>query len=542
MTVTADEIKGMKPEEIAELFNGMNTNLERLTKQVEFLTEALVTERNGRFGRSTEKNLVAAEENGQQSFFNEAEASCDKAAAEVTIEEVVPSYRRKRPAGKKEQDLSQFPRKELPVHKIEEEKLKELFPEGYSTLPKETYERLVYQPAEYYVEVHTVEVYKSKKVPGKIVRAPYPKSLLKGSVVTPSLAAAVINGKYTNAMPLYRMEQEFSRNDIHISRQTMANWIIRLAEDYLSVFCDRMKEHLLEAPVLQADETTVKVNKDGRKAGTHSYMWVYRTATTYPEKTVVLYDYQKTRGETHPEEFLKDYEGVLLTDGYQAYHTLEKKAEKIQVAGCWAHARRKFADAIKAAGKNKSGTVAEEALRRIQQIYNADKQLAGLPFDEVVSRRRIEVAPHVDSFFEWIRTKKNDVTPKSNTGKGITYCLNQEMYLRVFLEHGDVPIDNNAAERAIRPFTTGRKNWVMIDTVNGANASATMYSLVETAKANDLKIYDYICYLLTQLPSFMDGPLSNLDDLMPWSDKIPDDCRKPKPTPQTNSETSEEAT
>ena len=529
MTLTAEEIKAMDADKIADCFAKQNEELQHLKEQVELLTEALVAEKNNRFGRATEKNLTDAEENGQISF-NEAEATADVSAAEPDVEQMVAGYKRKKHAGKREEDLRNLEHVEPVEHTIPEEDLRKEFPEGWDERTTETYEVLIYEPARYCVQEHIVHVYEGKD--GRFLRAPHPKRLLRASVVTPSLAAAVINCKYTNGLPLYRMEQELQRRDISISRQTMANWVIRLSQEYLSYICARMWQHLKQCPVIQADETTVKVTKDGRDTGSTSYMWACRTGIAYPEKTAVLFDYQKTRSAEHPEEKLGGYRGILVTDGYEAYHKLDKENENIRVAGCWAHARRRFAEAVKAAGKNAKNTLAEAALKKIQKIYNADAKLADLPLEKRLEQRKIKVAPLVDDYFAWVKKNIGRVLPNSKTGKGFSYALDEEKYLRVFLERGDVPLDNNATERAIRPFTIGRKNWVMIDTVNGAEASAVMYSIVESAKANNLKIYEYVSYLLTQLPELLtdemklNGDLEALDDLMPWSEKIPDSCRK----------------
>jgi len=291
-----------------------------------------------------------------------------------------------------------------------------------------------------------------------------------------------------------------------------------------------MKDELLKALVIQADETPVLVNKDGRRAGSQSYMWVYRTGNYYTQSPVILYDYQKTRNANHPREFLEGYEGVCVTDGYQVYHTLEKEREDLTIAGCWSHARRHFADVVKSIGKDKAkGTLAYQALKQIGAIYKIEEDLVNLAPEERLDRRQLSVKPLVEAFFLWINDNRNKVMPKSATGKGFSYCLNQERYLRVFLSNGLVPCDNNAAERAIRGFCIGKKNWRMIDTINGAESSAIIYSVAETAKANNLKPYLYFEHLLTEIPKHMDDTDQEfLENLLPWSDKLPDEIRKKK--------------
>jgi Transposase IS66 family. len=298
----------------------------------------------------------------------------------------------------------------------------------------------------------------------------------------------------------------------------------------LSLLYDYLHKELYKWPVIHADETPVLVNKDGRSAGSKSYMWVYRTGEMCNTPPIILYEYQKTRNTSHPREFLKDYKGTCVTDGYQVYHTLEKEREDLKIAGCWSHARRRFADVIKALGNDKAkDTLAWQALKQIGAIYRIEEELATLTPKERMKRRQLSVKPLVEAFFAWIRENQNKVPPKSETGKGFTYCLNQEQYLKIFLEDGMVPADNNAAEQAIRGFCIGKVNWHMIDTINGAKASAVIYSIAETAKANNLKPYNYFEYLLTEIPKHQEETsLDFLAELLPWSESLPQECRKPK--------------
>ena len=309
----------------------------------------------------------------------------------------------------------------------------------------------------------------------------------------------------------------------------MANWTIQCADRYLAVLYDYLHEKLYGYHVLQADETPVLVNKDGRPAGSKSYMWVYRTGRMYTECQIVLYEYQKRRNASHPREFLKDFSGVCVTDGYQVYHTIEGEREDLRIAGCWSHARRRFDEAVKALPKQKQkDSRAYLALTMIQAIYREEKQLKDLPAEERKTRRQLSVKPLVEAYFTWVRETLPKVPQKSKTWEGFSYSLNQEKYLKVFLDDGEVPMDNNAAEQSIRGFCIGKKNWVMIDTIAGAKSSAIIYSIAETAKANNLKPYDYFEYLLTEIPKHLDDTdRSFLDDLLPWSPSLPENCRKP---------------
>lgn len=374
---------------------------------------------------------------------------------------------------------------------------------------------------------HHVAVYAGKNNQ-TIVKAERPPDLLRNSVVTPSLEVAIMNSKYVNAIPLYRLEQEFARNAVHLPGRTyprghaVANWTILCVECYLSLLWDRMHREMCICPVIQADETPVLVNKDGRKAGSKSYMWFYRTGKLYDSPLIVLYEYQKTRNTSHPWEFLKGYRGTCVTDGYQVYHILENECKDLEIA------RRCFADVVKSLGKEKAkDTLAYQALEQIGAIFKLESAFGGLSPEERVIRRQSSIRPRVEACFEWIRANQNKVPPKSETGKGFAFCLNQEKYLKVFLSNGRVPADNNAAEQAIRGFCIGKCNWHLIDTIHGAQASTIIYSIAETAKANNLKPYYYFEHMLTEIPKHLDDIGKDfLESLLPWSSELPAECRK----------------
>lgn len=498
-----------------------------LNKKIDLLIEQVALGNQRLYGRSSEKLPI---EGQMELCFNEAEVTIDNAdeVIEPLFEEVYIS-KRKKAKGKRDADLKDLPVRVI-YHEMDIEQLRAKFGDKWRRLPDEVYKRLAFHPATFEVEEHHVAVYCGSDNQ-TIVRAPRDKSLLRNSVVTPSLQAAIYNSKYVNALPLYRLEQEFKRHDVNISRQNMASWTIQCSERYLSLLYDRMHKELLNCPVIQADETPVEVTKDGRTAGSKSFMWVYRTGKLYNEKPIVLYEYQQTRKIEHPKNFLRDYSGVLVTDGYQVYHSLERDRDNLIVAGCWSHARRRFAEIVKTQGVEQSkGTLAYEALRQIAAIYKLDNSLDKLGFEDRKNQRRLIVKPLVEAYFAWVKAHIYETPEKSETSKGLAYCINQEKYLKVFLDHGDIPLDNNATESAIRGFCIGKKNWRLIDTIHGAKASAIAYSIAETAKANNLKPYFYFKHLLTEISKHEDeSDLSFLDDLLPWSKNLPEICLK-KPT------------
>ena len=528
---TKEQLNAMDKEALVQLLYNTQQLLETLVKQNQELTETIALMNQRQFGRKSEKNLVTKD---QITIFdmgvNEAEVT---ASGQIPMEPsmetvVVQEHKRTKKKGKREEDLSRYP-VTVVRHDLDDEELREKFPEGYTALPDEVYKKLEVKPATFIVKEHHIAVYKGKN--GKIVKGEHPKEMLSNSIASPSLVAFIMNAKYTNAIPLYRIAQDFEQSDMILGRATMANWVIRCSERYLSLVYDKLREHLCKQSVIQADETTCQVTKDGREGVNKSYMFVYRTSELSGEKPVILYQYGKTRSKSNIQKFLQGFSGTLVSDAFSGYKSLDKNDENIRSAFCWAHARRDYADALKALkgdAKELAGeTVAHKALVQIAAIYKAEEALKNVSAEERKTRRQKEVAPLVEAYFAWVHEQDPATILSEKTKDGLKYSLNQENYLKVFLEDGEVPIDNSATERAIRPFTIGRANWHIIDTIHGAQASAVIYSLVETAKANRLKVYEYLKHLLTEIPKHMDNTsLDFLEDLLPWSKNLPEECRK----------------
>ena len=533
---TEEQLNSVDKSFLIQLLLQQQEQLEAITKELhasnekmQLLMEQVILGKQNRFGRSSEKmedtsQICFREVDGTIVFFNEAEVVCDLNAAEPEdLERKAPKQPKRK--GKKEVDLSGLSFRRIDHYLSEEELEAEFGVKGWKQLPDAISRKYHFVPAKVEVEEHHIGVYASK-TDEHMVKADHPKALLHGSLVSPSLGAAIINGKYVNAVPLYRLEQEFQRYGLQITRQNMANWCIRVAEEYLSILYNHLHKELYFYHVIQADETPVLVNHDGRKAGSKSWMWVYRSGHLYQKRQIVLYEYQQTRNASHPREFLKGYDGICVTDGYQVYHTLEKELEELTIAGCWVHCRRRFDEALKLIPKSyQKESHAFLLMKQIQAIYREEGKLNDLSSDERLKQRQAVIKPLVDAFFAYLKTI--NVSKKDKFGDAVGYALNQEKYLRVFLTDGDVPIDNNASERAIRGFCIGKKNWQMIDTIHGAKSSAIIYSIVETAKANNLKPFDYVQHLLEEIPKHMnDKDCSFLEDLLPWSEKLPAEIRK----------------
>ena len=470
---TEEQLNKLDKELLVQLFLGLQEQVGALTLQTQELNdkmqrmmEQIVLSNRKQFGRSSEKmedtaQICFMEVDGNIVFFNEAEAVCDLEAAEPDDLELKPARKKKQP-GKKAADLSNLKVNRIDHYLSQEELEAEFGVDGWKQLPDSISRRYRFIPATVEVDEHHIGVYSSKR-DEHMVKAPCPKPLLHGSLVSPTLAGAIINGKYVNAVPLYRLEKEFERYGLAITRQNMANWMIRLADEYLFLLYDYFHRLLYEYHVIQADETPVLVNKDGRPAGSKSYMWVYRSGFLYPERQIILYEYQRTRNAFHPRTFLKDYEGICVTDGYQVYHTVEKELEDITIAGCWVHCRRRFEEAQTVVAKeHRKKAESYLLMKQIQAIYREEGKLSDLSPEERLKQRQLVVKPLVDAFFAYLR--QNEAAVKNGGSaklkEAFIYALNQEKYLRVFLADGEVPMDNNASERAIRGFCIG-KNYVL---------------------------------------------------------------------------------
>ena len=536
---TLEELNDCSREELVTIILTMQGQLDTLNENIEKLIEQVRIADQHRFGRSTETMKSI---DGQLSFFDEADILYDADADEPGEDEVIPAKpRKKKTKGQRDIDLKAFPEEIIPTHAVSEEALDAFYGRGnWKRMPDETYKRLRHEPESWTVEVHTVEVYVGTGGyhQDEFLRGDRPKDIFPNSIVTPSLLASILNVKYVNSSPLYRIEQEFLRNGVNISRQTMANWIINSSNRYFAALVERMKQELLKLPVTQSDETPTQVIHDDRHPGSKSYMWVHRSGEFFKDRPIVIYEYQKGRDHELPLTFYRNYKGILVTDGLKQYHLIDDKLPDLVNANCWAHARRDYADSIKAADKSDPNVVkqsiAYQALSRISLIYELEGTLKDLSADKRLKERKNTIRPLVEEYFTWVKKQLegNAVPPKSKTADGLRYSVNQEKYLKVFLTDGRVPIDNSASERAIRTFCIGKKNWMFHDSVKGAQASAVIYSISETAKLNNLRPYYYFKHLLTELPKLCDEEgnidTAKLGHLLPWATELPEECRKPR--------------
>jgi transposase len=352
-----------------------------------------------------------------------------------------------------------------------------------------------------------------------IQTAPLPGQPIPKSMASPGLLAHIAVSKYQDALPLYRQEQILQRIGVTIPRSTLANWMIR-AGQLIQPIINLLRDCLLEYDVVQRDETTVQVLKEpGKTAQSKSYLWLQRGGP--PDAPVILFDYDPTRRQTVPKELLEGFAGYLQVDGYSGYNGVVAEGGLVQL-GCMAHARRKFSDAIKGQGKNKRAGKAHQGLAWIQKLYRIEKQARTqqlAPADRKAYRQKHAV-PILDKLRTWLDTSLPNMPPGTLTGKALNYLHNEWPKLIRYLEDGRLEIDNNLAENAIRPFVIGRKNFLFSDSVHGVKASANLYSLIESAKANGLEPYQYLRQVFTALPQA--ESVEDIENLLPWSlKKIP---------------------
>lgn len=511
-----DAIIKKQQEEIA-LLKQQN---EELTAKVNWLMEQFNLSRSRQFGKSSEQTPPE-----QLNIFNEAEAEAKPDAPEPSIEEI--TYKRKKRKGQREELLSDLPVEVIEYKLPEEEQICPCCNGRLHEMSKEIRRELEYIPAELKVIEHISYIYSCRScekndIKTPIIKVASPKPAIPGSYASASLISHIMTEKYLKGLPLDRQQKDWDRNGYAISKQTMSNWLIASSDRWLDAVYERMHEYLLKRDILHVDESTLQVLKEpGRNADVKSYMWLYRTGRDGPY--IVLYDYQTTRAGKHPRKFLETFKGYLHSDGYDGYNNMPG----IIRVGCWSHARRMYTDTIKAMPKIKKDgpTVAEEGLAFCNKLFSIEKELHDVSTEKRYEERLKRSKPVLDDFQAWLKYQTPRVLPKSALGKAITYCRNQWKYLEGFLLDGRLELDNNRAERSIKSFVIGRKGWLFSNTPKGAKASATMYSIVETAKENNLNPYRYIKYLLEKLPNIDIADEKVLDEMLPWSVSLPEICR-----------------
>ena len=501
-----------------EKLQAQSKRVSELESRVDVLMEALRLARHKQFGASSEKSEETLME--QLSFlFNEAEVFSAAEKEETENVTVVATHKRHK---KHEYTLDNIPEgietKQV-EHRLEGADL--ICPQCGDTMTEignEVVRTLEIVPAQMVVREDVYYTYacqncNKEDIETPVVKAPREKNIIPGSFATPEAIAHIMTQKFVMGSPLYRQEQEIKRKGIHLSRQTMSNWILKATEDYLAPVYEQLHRELLTRDVLHADETTLQVlHEPGKNPQSDSYMWLYRTSGD-TDKPIVLYEYQPGRGAKHPKEFLAGYKGYLHTDGYAGYHDL---GEDITVVGCWAHARRKFDEAVKSLPKGKAkGSSASQGLAYCNLLFEIEQGLSEETAQKRYEQRLEQAKPVLDAIFAWANTRT--AAPKSALGKAFTYLKEQWPYLTNYLKDGRLEISNNRAERSIKPFVIDRKNFLFANTPKGATGSAIMFSLIQTAMENGLDPYKYLTWLLKQAKNadLTDG--QTIRTLLPWN-------------------------
>lgn len=501
-----------------------------LEQQVQWLMEQMKLLKRKQFGSSSEK---ASDEVMEQLnlLFDEAEAYV---YTEQKAETTVKAHTRRKNSGSVQDIIS----KDIPVEEIihelpEDQRMCPQCGEEMVVIGTEIHESLKIKPAEAILQRDIYYTYACKNcekndISTPVVKTPKEPTIIPGSFASPEAAAYIATQKFVMGSPLYRQEQEWNRKGLMLSRQTMSNWLLRCAKDWLKPVYDALKAHLVQHDLLHADETELQVlHEDGKKAQTKSYMWLYRTSgdAAHP---VVLYEYQPSRSGDNPKEFLKDFHGYLQTDGYSGYNAVEN----VTHVGCFAHARRKFEETVKAQPKGKRSPTAEQGVAYCSKLFNLEKEYAEqqLSFEERKQQRLERSKPVLDAMLAWANTR--NAAPKSKLGVALTYLKNQWESLSNFLLDGRIELSNNRAERSIKPFVMARKNFLFANTPLGAQSSAIIFSLIETAKENRLDPYRYLTFVLTEAPK-----LSIQDP--DWAAKLtpefaPDTCKANRRSDEQN--------
>jgi transposase len=474
------------------------------------------------FGRSSEKTPLEERNPDQAWLFNEIEALAQFSPdAPETI--TIPAHDRVRRGRKKL--AADIPRVEV-VHDLSE--AEKVCPADGTTLERigeETCEQLEVIPAQIRVLKHIRPKYACPCCHSLVRIAPMPPTLFPKSILTPSLAAQITTAKFVDGIPLYRQEPQFERMGIPLGRGTMALWMIRIGGTFIVPLINLLNELLLAESVIHCDETRLQVLKSDKAPTADHWMWV--RAAGPPGRRIVLFDYDPSRGGAVPLRLLEGYHGILVTDGYGAYDGVAE-ALGLTHAGCMAHCRRYFDEAKKVGSEAGHAKMALEFIARLSMIERPlwERDYPFIPAQRVEVRQQ-RSAPIMADFHTWLEALAPKVLPESRIGKAVYYALGQWQKLCVFLTHGEAPMTNNRVENAIRPFALGRKGWLFADTVKGATASANLYSLVETAKANGVEPHAYLTHLFTEIPNAKS--VEDFEALLPWNAKELRPSARPSP-------------
>ena len=533
-TKTVD-LASMSREELENYAMEKSLESEALAAKVRHYEEIIRIANSRKYKGSSEKTHPGQIDLG---LFNEAELIAEEGQAEESAIKQIAPRKRTKAKGKKTAWIDTLPAEVIDYTLTEEEQACPACGGPLHDMSKDVHCEIGIIPAQAKVTKHVTHIYacrncekNAESVP--IIKAAAPPALIKGSSASASAVAFIIHGKYVMASPLYRLEHDLKRLGISLSRQTMSNWLIRVSQDYLRPLYDFLHELLTARDIAQMDETTLEVIKEaGRAACQTSYMWLYRTGE-FDEEPIILFDYEQSRSGNCATAFMEGFSGYFICDGYTGYNKLTKDEDgkplpRIRV-GCWFHSRRLYDKALRGLNKveTKAITYSEKGLEYCNKLFMLERKWKDLAPDKRLEKRKEIALPVVNEYFEWVKKTASFAIHGSLLSKALEYSISQEEYLRNYLLDGRLPISNNASERSIRSFVIGRVNWMFAFSPNGADASAVIYSIVETAKANNLDPRAYIEHILTKMPGMDLSDKAALRTLLPWSGSIPDNAKSP---------------
>ncbi len=452
--------------------------------QIAMLQEQIKLHLQRRFAASSEKVSV-----DQLGLFNEAESLA--AEDEETVSDISVTVKAHQRTRKPRIGIpDNYPREEIVYDLPENEKTCPHDGHELKVIGSDDHEQLDIIPAQVKVLRHKRLKYACPCCDQHIVTAKKPKQAIEKSIASAGLLAYIATQKYCDALPLYRQSEIFKRAGIALDRTNLANWMVRVGE-LVQPLIQALTEHLQRQALLHLDETTLQVlDEPGKPTQSKSYLWLM---ASFSERSALVFHYSPTRSQSVPEMLLSASTQAIMVDGYEGYQSA-CTTNNITRLGCWAHARRKFVEAQKLQPKGKVGK-ADQGIAYIRKLYVIEKKLKERPPDERLKIRQEEAKPIIKQLEKWMDKSLLTVTPTSAIGRALSYLKNQWPRLIAYLDDGLYPIDNNVAERATRPFTIGRKNWLFAKSQAGAVASANLYSLIETAKANGVNPYDYLRYV-----------------------------------------------
>jgi len=520
----------------------LEEKIERLERNIEALTQAILHASRQRFGASSEKTPQIE---GQYSLFD------DEYTENVTVTEapVITIKEHKRPVpvrkkGDREKLIKNLPRETIECVLNPEETLCGICNSEMKVIGKKKIRsEMEYIPAKLVMKDYVQYVYKCTECgktdehPDDVIRsASVPAPVLTHSIASPSSVAWIMYQKYMLSVPLYRQERDFRRMGAELKRDTMANWLIRSTEYWLKPLYDRMHKQLLKYEIIMSDETTWQVNKEkGKKPSSKSYIWIHRSGDC-EGPPIILYEYTRTRSGDHAKKFLEGFHGFHVSDAYEGY----EKVEGITRCLCYSHLRRYYIEAIPLDYTKKEIPGSGGAIGRAycDKLFRLERKWKELTPEERKKNRLIHSVPVLEAFFAWA---EKTTTRQDNLKKALKYTLNHKEYFMNFLLDGRIPLSNNLSEIAVKPVAITRKNSLFSDSVAGAEASAIIFSIINTAAANNLDAYKYLEYIFCNLPQL--GFTSNdekLDEYLPWSEKVQLECKSKIQTPETEGSKEEE--